>query len=385
MAATSRYESRERPEGLVARLKLKITRPVDRARRRRPLLDRALTTASCYKQGGGDREAAALSYYGFLAVFPAILVAISVLGFVLRDAETVRQTISEGVQRVLPGAASLLEQSLRTIQRRAGTIGAIGIVGLVWSGLGAIDVLRGALDRMFGVKEVGGVKGKLRDLKFAVVAGLLLLASISFGGLAAGGVHALLDNIGLGELKPVGILMTLVLTFLTDLALFVLLFATLPNHGYGWRRVLQGAVVAAIGWTLMKSVGGWYVGRTAARSQASYGVAAAAFGLLITINLASRLTLFSAEWAAQSAGCGSDKERRPATRARRPRAEFGGIEDNTAAERIERTLEERARRKRKLKDSRKRRDENAAPGRTWIGLALVFLADRVYRRDRGSA
>jgi membrane protein len=181
------------------------------------------------------------------------------------------------------------------VARRAGVIGLAGLAGLAWSGMGAVDVLRGSLDRMFDVEKLGGVKGKVRNLRFMLVTGGLLALSIAAASLAGDGVQTLLQGTGV---KIVGGAIALAFTLAANVALFAVVFVLLPDHGYGWRDVRSGALLAAVGWTMLKTIGGGFLGAAAARSSAAYGVAAAVFGLLLAINLASRLTLFAAEWAA---------------------------------------------------------------------------------------
>lgn len=288
-------------------------------RARHRLLDRLFVAGGSYKQGEGDQRAAALSYYGFFAVFPAVLVGVSGLGFILRGASaaTIKAQILAAAGSAIPGSQSLLGDSLDAITKRAATIGLLALVGLVWSLLGALGTLRYSLDHMFGVQVVGGLKGKLRDVRFGALAAILLLGSVTFASLAAGGSDALLSRLGFHSVlsQALGTALTLALTFATDTLLFIVIFSLLPDHRYGWRDVLPGAVLAAFGWTLLKVIGGWYVGRSASRASAAYGVGAATFGLLLTINLSARLTLFAAEFAAVCAGAKSGRASEELSRA----------------------------------------------------------------------
>ena len=275
-------------------------RPVDGARRRWPFLDHVITTYGHYQKAGGDREAAALTYQGFLAVFPVVLMATSVLGYVIRDADTVRTSILNSADRVIPGSRLMLAESLDTISKRAGAIGVVALLGLVWTGIGVVSTVREALERAFRVESEGGVKGKLRDLRFVGVLGGLMLISIALASLSAGALNSILRGLGVDTtlVRATGIGVAFGLTFLADLALFLVLFTVLPAHSYGWRDNFSAAVVAAIGWTVLKTVGGWYITTSSSRASAAYGVAATILGLLLAINLAARLTLFSAHWAA---------------------------------------------------------------------------------------
>lgn len=282
----------EKP-GAFARLKARAADTLGRARRRSVLVDRLVRTATAYTAGGGDREAAALSYYAFLAVFPAILVGVSVLGLVMRDTAELRTTVLDALSEALPGSAGFLETSLDTIIERAEVIGIVGLAGVAYSALGAVDVLRGALDRIFEVEKLGGIKGKLRNLRFVGIAGALLVAGIALG-TATTWVGGLLDG---AATRVVTTILAVALTFAVDVGLFVVVYSLLPDHSHHPAAVLPGALLAAGAWTLLKQVGGSLLAAGAARSSAAYGVAAAVFGLLLAINLGARITLFSAQWA----------------------------------------------------------------------------------------
>lgn len=304
--------------GIIDRIKAPVRRVVERGRRRSLLFDRLVLTAKAYTEGGGDREAAGLSYYGFLSVFPILLLAVAVLGRVMRDAEDVRATVLEATSDVLPGASGFLSNWIDTIIENAEVIGVVALFGVVWSGLGAIDVLRGALDRIFGVEKLGGIKGKLRNLRFMALSGVLLAFSVAFGTAAAWGANAALLELGIegaGGRLP-GTLFALVLGFLLDVLLFIVLFAQLPDHTHGWRDILPGALFAAVGWTILKQLAGTLLAASAARASARYGIAAGVFGLLLAINLAAKLTLFAGQWAA----CAIAQRRRPIAQRGRPLA-----------------------------------------------------------------
>lgn len=308
MARTDEEPAETERQGAVARLKARAEATLTAARNRSVLVDRLVRTARAYTSGGGDREAAALSYYAFLAVFPAILVAVAVLGLVMRDTAELRAAVLDGLSDALPGSSGFLATSLDAIVERAEVIGVVGLAGVAYSALGAVDVLRGALDGIFGVEKLGGLKGKLRNLRFVGITGALLALGIALGTGAGWGVDALLDRAGMAGAgaRVAGTVVAIGLTFLTDVALFVVVFSLLPDHEHHPGEVLPGAVLAAGAWTLLKQVGGSLLAATASRSSAAYGVAAAVFGLLLAINLGARITLFSAQWAREAIARGRE-------------------------------------------------------------------------------
>lgn len=287
----------------LGRIKDAVSGRLRRARQRWPLFDRVVTVASRYKDQGGDREAAALTYLGFLSLFPLILLSASVLGFVVRNAATVRQSIVRASERLIPGAAGPVAESVDAITRRATTIGVVALLGLVWTALGITGALRDALERIFEAPPKAGWRAKLKDLSLMAGLGLLLLLSVGLAALSAGALAAVMRHLGLTgfAVRASGVLVTTALTFGLQLLLFVVLFTAMPDHGRSWRSMLSGATVGAVGWTLLATLGGWYVSTSASRASAAYGVTAALLGLLLAINLSARVAFFAAHWAATRA------------------------------------------------------------------------------------
>jgi uncharacterized BrkB/YihY/UPF0761 family membrane protein len=80
--------------------------------------------------------------------------------------------------------------------------------------------------------------------------------------------------------------------------LFTFVLARVPGHRLAGRRVLAGAVLAGIGFEGLKLIGTYYLAFATRYSTGLGGTAVGLLGGLIWLNVASRLTLFSAAWAA---------------------------------------------------------------------------------------
>jgi membrane protein len=156
----------------------------------------------------------------------------------------------------------------------------LGVAGLLWSGLGLVAATQYALNTVWQVKG-DGWKDKLRGLMWLAGAGALFL--VSFGVTAAVGWLP-------AFLAPVGLLLGLAV----DVALWLWTMKVLTNRGLGWRGYLPGAVVGAVGFGLLKAVGGIYVPRLVASASALYGSFAAIFAVLAWLLFFGRLAVYSA-------------------------------------------------------------------------------------------
>jgi membrane protein len=288
--------------GGVGGLKDRLTGILRHQRERRPWLDHLVRAYQRYKQTNGDHLAAAVTYFSFLAIFPLVLLAVSVAAFVLSrqpdQIEEIKQVIVDNV----PGSlGAQLAESVDSIISNRGAIGVVGLVGVAYAGLGWIGNLRTAVQLVWSSEQVeeSFVKAKLGDLLVLVGLGAGILVSI---GLTAGGTAAADSLVRLAGLEGVigmGTLVTVVgilLGLAADTLIFAWLFVRLPRRPVRYRTALRGALFAAVGYEALKIVATFYLKQVA--SSPTYGPFAGAVGLLIWIDLVSRFLLIAAAWTA---------------------------------------------------------------------------------------
>jgi membrane protein len=283
-------------------LKERVTGTLRRQRQRRPWLDHLVRAYRRYKSTNGDHLAAAITYFSFLALFPLILLGVAVTGFVLANNGALEQDLQELIRDNVPGElGTQLSDSVASIIENRGTIGLIGLGGVAFAGLGWIGNLRTALQVVWSCEQAEEkvVQAKLGDLLVLIGLGLGIVVSI---GLTAGGTAAAdlvvaaagLDGVfGMGTLTA---LLGIALALVADTLIFAWLFVRLPRRPVRYRTVLRGALLAAVGYEVLKVVGTFYLTRVT--SNPTYGPFASAVGLLIWIDLVSRFLLLTAAWTA---------------------------------------------------------------------------------------
>lgn len=181
-------------------LKDRFTGTLRQQRQRRPWLDHIIRAYKRYKSTNGDHLAAAITYFSFLALFPLILLGISIAGFVLANNGGLQQDLQELIRDNVPGdLGTQLSESVSSIIANRGAIGIVGLGGVAFAGLGWIGNLRTALQVVWSCEQVeeSFVKAKLGDLLVLIGLGFGILLSI---GLTAGGTAAadqLVDAAGL--------------------------------------------------------------------------------------------------------------------------------------------------------------------------------------------
>nr|MDP9498320.1 YihY/virulence factor BrkB family protein [Actinomycetota bacterium] len=266
-----------------------------RVREKRPFVDHLVRAYGRYDADAGDRLAASVTFYWFLSLFPILLLAVSLLGYVYGDEASAK------VRLALSGvlAPELARTVGDTLEQTRGPAGVVGLLGTLYSGLGWIDGLREAIRTIWHQNINAGniVTRKLGDVVVLVGLFVTLAASVVVTGVSTAASRYVLDLLEIDRTPLAQLLLPLVTPLsaaLADVLLFLYLFGRLARVRTPLRRILKGAVLGAVGFEVLKVLGGIYVARTTTSGAATYGAFAVVVGLLLFLNLVSRLLLFTA-------------------------------------------------------------------------------------------
>ena len=146
--------------------------------------------------------AAALTYYAILALFPALLVLVALLGLVGQQS-TIDTFITSMRDAGLSGAADNIQKPLNDVVNAKGGAGAlfgVGLAGAIWSASGYLGAFMRASNAIYEVEE-GRPFWKLRPLQVALtVLGIVALAFVLIGLVVSGPLAEAVGNtIGLGD------------------------------------------------------------------------------------------------------------------------------------------------------------------------------------------
>jgi YihY family inner membrane protein len=237
--------------------------------------------------------AAAVTYYAFLSLFPLMLLALSVIGFVLSGNAQAQQEWIDRLAGTIPGLGPSIERNLQAVVNDRVQVGVIGLLGLLWTGAGLTRAARAALARIFRRPRERFILKRLAQALLALVAlGILALVSIA--------ATAFLAGVGGDHGVPLALrVLGIVATAALDLAFALITYRLLtPGPGPSFRDLLPAGVVLVAGWTVLKVAGAWYTDRVVARATAVYGALAAAIGILAILSLAAYLFVYGAELSA---------------------------------------------------------------------------------------
>jgi membrane protein len=245
---------------------------------------------------------AALAYYTVFSLAPLVLFLLAIVGFLFHnDPAGAWRKMTEQMSYFLDKSAVDVVEGIaqKASQPNKGLLATIiGILLALFGASGVFGQLQNALNTIWGVKAKpgAGIAGFIRSrfLSFAMVAGVcfLLLVSLVLESVLKSFSHYV------QAMFPGGIVIALLVYSIFDLAVVVLLFASifkfLPDVKIQWRDVWIGAVMTAIFFAIGKWALGLYLGSGAAAS--AYGAASSLITLLLWIYYSSQILLFGAEF-----------------------------------------------------------------------------------------
>lgn len=242
------------------------------------------------KKFGEDRAsrlAALVAYYAFFSLFPLLLALVSVLGFVLEGNPALQQEVVDTALGRIPIIGAQLSSEVEPLTG-SGIALVVGVAGALWAGLGVTVAFGTAFAEIWDVPRVeqpSGLRSRARGLGVLVIlAATLVAATVLTGAAVGGGLSAAAE-------RGAAVVAALAVNALVFLTVFALLTPG-PRH---IRALLPGVAVAAVGWLVLQTVGGWYVDHLIADASATYGTFALVIGLLSWFWLGSQLVLFAAE------------------------------------------------------------------------------------------
>jgi membrane protein len=282
-------------------VKQRVTDRIHELRDEHPLVDHAVKTQQHYGDTKAGQQAGAVTYFGFLSVFPILALAFFVIGYVSKVAPESKDTLRDAIQSMLPGIIGSGDNQLqlKDIEDAAGAVGLIGLVGVLYSGLGWLSALRDALITVFALpdrEQPNFVMGKVRDLVTLLVIGVVMLVAVALTGVIAGFSEDLLGWAGLStELGWLVKLLTVALGLPANALLFFVMFRLLAAPDLPKRALFSGAVLGAVGFEVLKQASQLLIRST--EGQPAFQAFGIALILVVWINYTSRVTLYAAAWA----------------------------------------------------------------------------------------
>lgn len=241
------------------------------------------------------------AYFGMLALFPTLLLALSIAQAYFD--ESIHREILSRLPAFMPGSAEFVQHNLEAISNVSPSLLITAFTILLWAGSWIFTVIERAMCRMWGTQPRPFLRGRLLTIGMIAAVGLVLLASM----LITSGIVTLQT---LMERLPVtqvplqvswlgSVLWQVVLvvgSLLITMALFALIYRVMPNARVSVIEVLPGAIVAGILWEVAKYGFAWMIPYF--HYDLLYGSIGAGVALLTWSYLSSLVMLFGAQLTA---------------------------------------------------------------------------------------
>jgi membrane protein len=261
-------------------------------------------TITEFKEDELTDRAAALTYYGVLSIFPALIALVSIVGLVF-DPARITRTLTDVVSSIGPAsAAETFEGPIRTIGESSGTAGIMLIVGIaaaLWTASGYVGAFMRASNVIYEVEEGRSVV-KLRPLQLLVTLLLVLMLALVLVAIVLTGplADAVGSAIGVGsaavtawDIAKWPVLMAVVI------AMIALLYYASPNAKLGSAKsILPGAALAVLVWLIASAGFALYVANFGSYDK-TYGALGGVVIFLVWIWLTNVAILLGAELNAE--------------------------------------------------------------------------------------
>ena len=245
--------------------------------------------------------AAALTYYGILAIFPALLVVVSVLGLI---GDSATNALLDNLEEVAPGPAQeILENAIRNLQGSQGASGVAFVIGLlaaVWASSGYVNGFMSASNSIYDVDPASSLVKTLPvrvglTVLLMILAGVIAFAVVLTGGLA----KEVGDVVGVGDTAvDVWNLAKWPVLLLLVSFLFAVLYWGAPNVKLPFRLFSPGALLAVLGWVIASVLFAFYVANFSSYNK-TYGALAGPIVFLLWLWITNICILLGAELNAE--------------------------------------------------------------------------------------
>ncbi|WP_410789843.1 YihY/virulence factor BrkB family protein [Kribbella sp. C-35] len=253
-----------------------------------------------YGDRRGNRLAGATSFFGFLSLFPLIVLAAAITGPLLgHDAI---EALKDALRQNLPGIGDRID--IDGLIGHAGTIGLVSGASLLLTGLGWIDSLRASIRSMHELDDEPGNAIKLKGVDLGALVGLGLIGLIATGAssVLTGLSERIVDWADLGGswLAHWGLgLISLVIGVAAGAVLFLYMQTALPRILLPRKVSLIAALAGGIVFYLAQRLGNLYVNHVIG-ANAAYGAVALPLALLVWIYLMTRVIMLVAAWTKEA-------------------------------------------------------------------------------------
>ncbi|MDT4918720.1 MAG: hypothetical protein QOH89_3420 [Pseudonocardiales bacterium] len=266
---------------------MSIVERLDRFQRTHPRAGLPIAVIYKFADDQGNYLAALITYYGFLSIFPLLLLSSTILSFVLEGQPELQQRVLDSALGQLPIVGTQLADPQGVTGSGVGLV--IGILGTLYGGLGVSLAAQNAMNTIWRVPRnarPNPLASRVRGVVLLLVVGLAVLGTTALAALGS-----IFSGFGIGTKILLGIG-----TFALNAVVFTTAFRVATARDITLRQTVPGAVAAALIWQGLQYVGAFYVGHVVKGATEINGVFALVLGLIAWIYLESFIVVLAVEY-----------------------------------------------------------------------------------------
>jgi membrane protein len=261
--------------------------PADAFQRRHRWAGLPLAVLYKFADDQGGYLTALITYYGFVSMFPMLLLLTAILGFALQGNPGLQDRVLESALAQFPVIGDQIASNVHSFHGSVFGL-VVGILGSVYGGLGVVQAAQNALNQMWAVprgSRPNPIVSRLKSLVLLTIGGSTVLTTSVLSALSAnagtygGGVRV--GAVGVGVVL--------------NIVLFTTAFRVLTARTLTTRQVAVGAVIAAVLWQMFEWTGSLLLGYRLRGATATYGLFGIVLGLLTWIYLGALTFVICAE------------------------------------------------------------------------------------------
>ena len=263
---------------------------IDRVQQRFKPLAFVVGVIKRYGDDRGSMYAALITFYALLSLFPLLLLFITIASKILgANSEAEQHLVNSALSR-FPVIGQQLSDNIHALSRSSWGTYVVSLLFLLWGALGVTSALQMASHQAWRRPRKDEPNIWIRSWR-----GLRLLAVIGAAVVLTSVAAGIATSSLLRSVPMVVTIMVDVAVVVVNAGAYFLAFRILAPHEAGWKELIFGTMVGAIGWTVIQQIGGLLLSHELRHASQIYGFFGLVLGLIFWLNLGAQLFLYSSE------------------------------------------------------------------------------------------
>jgi membrane protein len=273
---------------------MSATSRLDALQQRHTWVGFPLAVAYKFFDDQGGYLAALITYYGFLSLFPLLLLMVTILGFVLSNDPSLQSRIIDSAVSDFPIVGDQLKSDITGYHGSEVAL-VLSLLGLLYGSLGVAQAAQHAMNTVWAVprhRRPNPLRSRLRSLRLLLLLGLGVLITTVLSALTTSAAAYTHDLAGVSASLRV---LAIVIGVAANVVLFILAFRLLTSRPVSVRDVWVGAVAAGLVWQVLQLVGTYVLAHQIKGASEIYGTFGLVLGLMLWIYVEALVVVLSAE------------------------------------------------------------------------------------------